>query len=136
MHRFHCELEKLLGLRQLTSERFEQCKTFLMTDYCSPRTGKALVESTVAGTITKWKAVFNWAKKQKWISTSPLEGVSRGSFISPEREEEYDVTMDDYYLILLACPCLEWRVIVALARIGGLRCPSELFRLRWSDVDW
>jgi integrase len=27
-------------------------------------------------------------------------------------------------------------VIIALARIGGLRCPSELQRLRWKDVDW
>jgi integrase len=23
-----------------------------------------------------------------------------------------------------------------LARIGGLRCPSELRRLQWKDVDW
>ena len=25
---------------------------------------------------------------------------------------------------------------IALARIGGLRCPSELQQLRWSDVHW
>ncbi|NOS99424.1 MAG: site-specific integrase [Phycisphaerales bacterium] len=35
-----------------------------------------------------------------------------------------------------ACPDAEWRLIVALSRYGGLRCPSEHFALRWCDVDW
>ena len=30
----------------------------------------------------------------------------------------------------------EWRLIFALSRFGGLRCPSEHLALRWSDVDW
>ena len=38
--------------------------------------------------------------------------------------------------MLEACPNQEWRTIIALARIGGLRCPSELRQLRWSDVNW
>ena len=29
-----------------------------------------------------------------------------------------------------------WRLIVALARYGGLRTPSETFALTWADVDW
>src|SRR5262249_18716284 len=30
----------------------------------------------------------------------------------------------------------EWRLIFALSRWGGLRCPSEVLALRWVDVDW
>lgn len=30
----------------------------------------------------------------------------------------------------------DWPTIIALARYGGLRIPSELVRLRWEDVDW
>jgi integrase len=44
--------------------------------------------------------------------------------------------MTEYAKLLEACPNQEWRTIIALARIGGLRCPSELKRLRWSDVNW
>lgn len=33
-------------------------------------------------------------------------------------------------------PCQDWRVIIALARIGGLRCPNEVLQLRWEDVNW
>lgn len=29
-----------------------------------------------------------------------------------------------------------WRTIVALSRLGGLRCPSEVLSLRWRDIDW
>ncbi|UCD53668.1 MAG: tyrosine-type recombinase/integrase [Phycisphaerales bacterium] len=38
--------------------------------------------------------------------------------------------------ILAACPDAEWRLLVCLARYGGLRTPSESLRLRWQDIDW
>jgi integrase len=34
----------------------------------------------------------------------------------------------------LACPDVEWKLIFALSRYGGLRCPSEHLALRWGDV--
>jgi len=43
------------------------------------------------------------------------------------------VTMAEYQKLLEACPCQEWRVIITLARIGGLR-PCEIMALRWSDI--
>src|SRR5687767_4516876 len=38
--------------------------------------------------------------------------------------------------ILESCPNTEWALIFALARYAGLRCPSELMPLTWSDVNW
>src|SRR5262245_25166324 len=29
-----------------------------------------------------------------------------------------------------------WRIIIALARYGGLRCPPEVLSLEWRHVDW
>lgn len=29
-----------------------------------------------------------------------------------------------------------WQTIVALSRFGGLRCPSEVLSLKWTDIDW
>ncbi len=34
------------------------------------------------------------------------------------------------------CPNVWWKLLVALARFGGLRTPSEPFSLTWGDVDW
>ncbi len=38
--------------------------------------------------------------------------------------------------VIEACPDAEWRLIFALSRYGGLRCPSEHLSLQWGEVDW
>ena len=46
------------------------------------------------------------------------------------------VTREEIDLVLAKCPNHHWRAIVALARFGGLRTPSETLSLRWVDIDW
>lgn len=38
--------------------------------------------------------------------------------------------------LIEACPCAEFRALLALARWGGLRIPSEPWALRWGDILW
>ena len=38
--------------------------------------------------------------------------------------------------VLEACPDAQWRLMVALSRLGGLRSPSELLALRLDSADW
>ena len=40
------------------------------------------------------------------------------------------------YTVLEHGPDAEWRLIFALCRFGGFRCPSELLCLEGSDVLW
>ena len=98
-------------LSELTKARMEKWKEYL-------RKEGGLAESTTAGTLTKAKAVFNWAVRVGWIDKSPLDGVGRGSFIN--RDNDRFITMDEYRRLLDACPCQDWKAIIALARIGGL----------------
>jgi len=51
-----------------------------------------------------------------------------GSFVN--RDKDRLVSMEAYAKLLAACPDQERRTIIAFARIGGLRCPSELKRMR------
>jgi len=46
------------------------------------------------------------------------------------------VTRQEAQRVLDACPDAQWRLLFALSRYGGLRCPSEHLALRWGDVDW
>ena len=46
------------------------------------------------------------------------------------------MTREETQKVLDACPNSQWRLIFALARFGGLRIPSELFALKWSDIHW
>jgi integrase len=109
---------------RLTQDRMREWKEFLLAY------GR-FVPATVTGTIEKTKAVFNWAKKQKWMTVSPLDGVGAGSY----RNEDNDrfITQGQYHLLMNACPDQEWRVILTLARIGGLH-PNEIKSLHWSDI--
>ena len=51
-------------------------------------------------------------------------------------DKQYFLSREDAEKILRACPDVQWRLIVALSRFAGLRCPSEHLALRWCDVDW
>ena len=46
------------------------------------------------------------------------------------------VTLEEIKRVIDAAPDAQWRLIIALARFGGLRTPSETLALKWSDVDW
>ena len=91
-------------------------------------------EATVATHLKTVNTVLNWAVKREWLQKNPLSGIPKGSFRNKESRRR--ITMEEYAKLLAACPNQEWRTIIALARIDGLRCPSELQQLRWSDVDW
>jgi len=112
-------------LAELSKETLAKWKTELL---------KRLAQGTVASQLKHTKSAFTWAVEQGWIEKSPLDGVGRGSFVNRERDQM--ISMDVYYRLLDACPCKDWRCIIALARIGGLRCPSEVVGLRWEDVNW
>jgi hypothetical protein len=60
------------------------------------------------------------------IPASVIENTERMRFI--ER-----AVVDD---VLKACPNGQWRAMVALARYGGLRVPSEPLALKRSAIDW
>jgi len=112
-------------IEQITSARLLKWKAELLTRF-SP--------ASVALYVTLVKAVMNWAVGQEWLSKNPMLGIPIGSFVN--RDKDKIITMAEYNQLLSACPNQEWRTIIALARIGGLRCPSELWQLRWSDINW
>jgi len=46
------------------------------------------------------------------------------------------VTLEETQQLIDAAPDADWRCIVALARYGGLRTPSETLAFRWTDINW
>jgi len=52
------------------------------------------------------------------------------------KKNPYFVTIEEARSLIDACNSPKQRLIIALARYGGLRCPSELVGLKWSDVNW
>lgn len=100
------------------------------------RTGreKPLGEQTTRGICKKAKQFFQAALDLKLIAENPFAKMkacrSQGN---PERF--YFVSRDEAAKVLAACLTNEWRLIFALSRFGGVRCPSETLRITWGDVD-
>ena len=80
------------------------------------------------------KQYFNAAKRKGLITDNPFDGIS--CMIQPNTARMYFVSREEAQTILDACPDAQWRLLFALSRYGGLRCPSEHLALQWSDVDW
>jgi integrase len=93
-----------------------------------------LAPATVAKRLQFVRSFFHDARRRKLIPNNPFAEVSSKSVI--RLDQRRFVTQAEAKKLLDACPNHHWRTIVALARYGGLRCPSEVLSLRWQDVDW
>jgi integrase len=90
--------------------------------------------ATIAKRVIVAKGIFSRAVRWKLLTESPFEHLKAGSQANQERAMHVDrkVVLD----LLPHCPSTSWRAILGLCRFAGLRCPSELTELRWSDVNW
>ena len=91
-------------------------------------------ENTIRKHTAVAKLFFGAALKKGLIGSNPFSHLK--ATIMPNRERFYFVTREETQKVIDACPDAEWRLIVALARYAGFRCPSEHFGLRWRDIDW
>ncbi len=95
---------------------------------------KGKAENTTRGHLKNAKLFFGAAVKARLIVENPFKGISSQLVKRPDRMAFVDrATVQK---VLDACPTTRWKAIVVLCRFGGLRCPSELFTLRWADVDF
>ena len=80
------------------------------------------------------RSLFHAMRRRKLVDENPFDGV-RVAAVGIQDRQRF-VTRAETTQVLEACPNHHWRTIVALARYGGLRCPSEVLSVRWQDIDW
>ncbi len=95
---------------------------------------EGLAPATVAKRVKVARAVFRAGVRWRLLTCNPFDGVKAGAMVN--RARMHFVPLADTDKILAACPDHEWRLLVALSRFGGLRCPSEHLALTWADIDW
>ena len=95
---------------------------------------RGLAEGTIRRRCKRAKQFFLAAMKRKLITENPFADIPCGSYTDTTRY--YFVSREEAQAVLDTCPDAEWRLIFALCRFGGLRCPSEVLRLTWADIDW
>lgn len=114
-------------LRSIGPTEAEGFRRFLRDD-------EKLSDSTVARRVKVARQMFKRAFRWKLIPDNPFADVAGGC--QRNRERMYFVTRAEAEAVLAVCPNAEWKLLFALSRYGGLRCPSEHMALKWSDVDF
>jgi integrase len=89
--------------------------------------------STRAKHISRTRQYFDAAIDSGIISKNPFESFKCGSQHNPTRS--HFVSREDYEKLMAAAPNQTLRTIISLSRIGGLRIPSELRGLKWTDIE-
>jgi integrase len=95
---------------------------------------QGLAGPTIGRRLKRCKQFFRAAVRKRLIAENPFADVKPPAQTNEARK--FFVTREATARLLAACPDVQWRLIVALSRFGGLRCPSETLALTWGDVDW
>ena len=123
------DLSAVLGagadLRSVTVAEAERFKGFYQK--------KELAPATTYRRLKMAKMLFNHAVKLKLVTENPFADV-KGKNTNPAERRHYISEADTVTLLDAANPT--WRAVIALARFGGLRCPSEVLSLKWENVDF
>ncbi len=93
-----------------------------------------LAPATVARRVVAARTLWRMAGRWKLTHGNPFAGVKGGTQQNESRKRF--ITHDTIRRVIDACPDVEWRLLVGLARFGGLRTPSEPLALAWGDIDW
>ena len=114
-------------LASIKAEDADRFKAFMANkELLSPAT----VGRRIGACRTLWKAAIRW----ELVTKNPFDGIPVGNQCNDARK--FYVSPEIIDQIMPTLPDAEWRLIVALSRWAGLRCPSEHFALRWRDVNW
>ncbi|HEV2295325.1 MAG TPA: phage integrase SAM-like domain-containing protein [Tepidisphaeraceae bacterium] len=114
-------------LREIEPVDGDQFRTWL-------KDHEKLSDPTIARRITTARQMFKRACKWRLITENPFADVKAGS--QRNKARQFFVTREAAQAVLDVCPDAQWRLLFALSRFGGLRCPSEHLGLTWDDVDW
>ena len=96
---------------------------------------RKLGENTVRRNCGRARLFFRAALRGRLIQENPFADM-KGCAVKAVASRFVFVTREVAAKVLAACPNAQWRLLFALSRFGGLRCPSEHLGLRWADVDW
>jgi len=112
-------------LADIAREDAEEFRAYLI--------GRKLAPTTIGKRLKYARQFFNRGIEWGWIQENPFANV-RYKAGDPAERRRY-VTVQETQRLIDAAPDWVWRTIIALARFGGLRCPSEVLSLQWQDVD-
>lgn len=92
-----------------------------------------MAPATVGRRTKLARQIFRFAEKRKWLDGNPFLALKIPSDENEDRLVHVPPSVVDE--IIDVAPDAEWRLLIALARYGGLRIPSEIQKMTWEHID-
>ncbi len=102
-------------------------------DVAARYVARGLATATAARRLKTCIMLFKIAARRGLADENPFADVKFPAG-GPDAARRHYVTRDDARRAIAAGDP-DWQLVVALSRFAGLRAPSEVFSLRWADVD-
>ncbi|MCC7203937.1 MAG: site-specific integrase [Phycisphaeraceae bacterium] len=97
-----------------------------------------LGESRSRATVAKWcyyaRHYFEVARRRKLLTENPFAHIKGQVHGNPARR--VFVPAEHARRVIAAAPDPQWKLLIAMARWQGVRVPSEVVDLRWTDVNF
>jgi integrase len=124
-------LEYIDGSRSLASISKSEAK-----DFRQHLIAEGYAENTIRKVCSVVRQFFTDAVERELIVENPFNQRSIPTSTGGNPDRQAYISVETAESVLNACPDSQWRLLFALSRYAGLRCPSEHLALRWSDVNW
>lgn len=98
------------------------------------KNGDALARATATNRCHRAKSIFKFAIENKWLDENPFKYSAKR--LEVNRARDCYITLEVFRRMLDATADRELRLLLAMVRIAGVRCPSEIRPLRWQSVQW
>ena len=94
-----------------------------------------LARASIAKRLRYARHFFDVAVRRGLIDANPFEHI-KGLAVKGDPKRRMFVSGEVVRRVMEVIPDPQWRLLIALARWGGLRIPSEAAKLTWADVDF
>ncbi len=127
-------------LREITEGQAVDFGRYLASGKARRNAGGAkLSRTTVDRRMSLATTIFNDAVRHRLIDSNPFtewRKPLKNVISRTNKARQRFIDRDDFARIVAKAPDAEWRLLLALARFGGMRVPSEPLSIKWPDVDW
>jgi integrase len=114
-------------MRKVTAADAEDWRHYMVTE--------GLGENTIRRHIGRARQLWKSAARRGIVrGPNPFEGMV--ATVRADKTRQFFVTREMADAVIAKAPNTQWKLMIALSRYGGLRCPSEHLALKWGDVDW
>ncbi|MEZ6119147.1 MAG: phage integrase SAM-like domain-containing protein [Pirellulaceae bacterium] len=103
-------------------------------DWRQSMVNAGLAKATISKNVKICKQFAKAAVRKGFADENPFHELVAGGEKNTERQEFID--RNRIQQVIDAAPNDQWKLIIALSRYGGLRCPSETLGLRWEHINW